>query len=1287
MALNPSSEIIDVVMEAMAENIGSGKVADAIAKNYGPPALIVTPHPVTLQGQRKLSAVAAEFTPGETLGALLARQGIFPGDQWAVEIGGVVVLEKHWHLVRPKHGHLIDVRRVMHKDVLRIVAIAALSYFTFGTGGLAGGGFLGLTGTAGAFAAGAAYLAGSLVINKLLAPKTPGQRQQEAGSPTYSLSGGRNRARPFEPLALVLGEPYSVPDIGAQPYTFFANGEQYLWQIFNLGINCADASSLRIGQTALSSYQGVTVLRNGLASGNTTFPALGTSVDSIAGAVIEAPTAPGTWVERTSSAGTVRLAVDLVASLFAVGADGTYVIQECDVGIEYRAVGSGTWLPFVPGVAGVAAVTETTYGYWGGTEQTYYTRVITPAVAAIPSGVERLRNASQKPLRVTLELAVASGQYEVRVRKVSVDYTGTSGSNAVEWVSLKSYQQDNANYDGQARLAVQIQASGQLNGALDELNTVLRANPMPYWNGSAWVTASDRSTGLCNPGAIFLLLARGIYDTSGRRLAGLGYSDDQIDIEGLKLFMVHCASNGFEFDLNVQEVMSIDDLLEAVAYAGMGEKSWPDGKIGVTFYSADDPIEGVINMANIKARSFEVAYETGTTAEEIEFQYFDRNRGYKWTSLRVLVPGVTNPRSTARVPLTGITGEAHAATMARFSMAQNIYQRKTVTCEMDLEYLTVRKGSVISLSHDMTQWGYSGRLLACQDTAGTITLTLDDIAPETNPLGGGSPYIGLRLPGETQMRVFAVASVSPNERTVTLTGSWPVDVDLPGADAGNPARDTLWVYDFKAVPGQKLRVVSIEPSAGGARLSMVPETDEFWNYVETGAYTPPPNNSLLRHAPEVTFVNVSETLARQGNTFYTELSVNFEVSGAFSRAELWGAVGDGQQSPTQAKIAESRSQTMSWRGGLDERWHLEIRVYGDIQAGEPYRLYYDVQGLREPPPPFDVFSVLAQPDGTRQFNFAYTSTPAPVDWLGAEIRYMFGSHVTPDWDDMIPLQVERSYYTASPVEVNQLLSGVHTFACRSLDTTGNTSTLKYFQLDLPPRRLGSTVAEFSDLAEAWTGTLTDCEINTSTGGIEAISYTTWDDLTDWDAWTRWNMDPADPIVYTSPVRDLSAVLTSLVDVVAIVQGDSTIELRSSETSNDPDADPGEWTAWGPADVKVVARYIQVRVTVDANGGDPIPMIDSLSYVVSAPLMNDYINDVDISTLTGSYRIGTGDVRIPMSNTYGTLLELQIVIQDASAGAWTWNLIDKTLTFGPRVQFKLNGTLADPDLVDFIVKGF
>lgn len=99
------------------------------------------------------------------------------------------------------------------------------------------------------------------------------------------------------------------------------------------------------------------------------------------------------------------------------------------------------------------------------------------------------------------------------------------------------------------------------------------------------------------------------------------------------------------------------------------------------------------------------------------------------------------------------------------------------------------------------------------------------------------------------------------------------------------------------------------------------------------------------------------------------------------------------------------------------------------------------------------------------------------------------------------------------------------------------------------------------------------------------------------------------------------------------------------------------------------------------------MVRSWSYQITAPIRSEYINDLDISTLTGSYRIGTGDIRIPLVGTYTTLKRTAVTIQDASAGTWVATRIDQTLTYGPRWQFRLNGTLTDPDFVDFFVEGY
>ncbi len=1255
-------------------------------------ALVVTPHPVTLGGQRIYGHQAAALQPGETLAAFLARHDVVPGQQWVVTIGGVLVHEMHWARVRPKHGHLIECRRVPEKTVLRLAAVIALAYFTFGSGGLGGfstvggyteaGTFLGMSGTAGQLAAATAYIAGTAVINKLLGPK-PLRAAENTTNPTYSLQmGGQNQRRLWQPLGLVLGEPYMVPDLGSDPVGFFKDGEQHVFQVFNCGINCADITDLRVGKTALSTYQGVTMWREGFESGNTAMPKLTTNVDSVAGGLLTAPSGAGVAVLRTGSVGAVRLVLDFVGQLFSVnGGSGAYEGRTVDLEVMYRPVGSSTWLPFTDEIVAIDPVRQwipprTTGGGNGGEWTTAgHWKVIVPGTPGVPAGVLRLTNASAQPLRRSCERDVPLGQYEVRCTKLTADYTGTSGANQIEWGVLKSYQIDDGNYDGQSRLAVQVQASGQLNGTLDTLNGRGRARPMPCWNGSAWVTATDRASGLCNPGALLLRLARGIRNEAGRLLAGLGFTDDRIDIEGLKAFMVHCAAQGFSFDLYLQDATSVGDLMDAVAAAGMAQIAWPDGKLGVTFYAADDPVEAIINMANIKAGSFVVDYQTLPTADEIELRYLDRDRDNEWTSVRATAPGVTMPRSTAPAEMVGVTGQAHAAALLRFLMAQNLYGRKTVTVEMDLEYMTYRRGQVVALSHDVTQWGYSGRLLACSVVNGRVRLTLDDTAPGGLPAGAVARYIGLRLLGERQMRVFPVLPFAGDARVLELDAAWPAGVALPGSSADNPAHDCLWVYDFKAVPGQLMRVVAIEPSMDGARMMLMPESAEFWDYVSTGAYTPPPATSLLAGPPAVLSAVPSEQLARQGNTFFTDLSLAFETSGTFDKAELWGSTaGFGQL----RKLGESRSHMVAWRGGLDEAWFLELRVYSATRAAPVYRIEYTVQGLRQPPPPFDFARVLAQPDGTREYQFGYTTTERPVDWLGASIRHTPGIVPTPDWDAMLPLQESSTHYTASPVELNAPLEGDWTFAFRSIDTTGNLSTPVVVSVTLSKRRSGSTYLEVSN-DPAWPGTAAGL---VRVGGVlEAESATTWDsDTTDWHVDMAWADAPVASGTYTTPTVDLETTLVGQIDATADALGAVTIE---HSTSTDGGA---TWGAWQAASEAFSGRWVRLRVTVAGTVPEPLATLRSLSWRVSAEVVREYLDDVVPAALTGAQRIGTGDVRAPVAKTYAVIRAATATVQDSTGGAWSVVRIDKNHTTGPRFQFLRNGVLTDPQLVDFDIEG-
>lgn len=342
------------------------------------------------------------------------------------------------------------------------------------------------------------------------------------------------------------------------------------------------------------------------------------------------------------------------------------------------------------------------------------------------------------------------------------------------------------------------------------------------------------------------------------------------------------------------------------------------------------------------------------------------------------------------------------------------------------------------------------------------------------------------------------------------------------------------------------------------------------------------------------------------------------------------------------------------------------------------QIQHQVIGKTELPPVFDIFTVMAQPDGTRQYNFGYVAA-APVDWLGAEIRYVSGTTATPDWASMTRLQDSKTYYTSSPVELNAPLSGVYTFACKSLDTTGNESAYLVRSLTLPNRRLGDVFDEFYEHLEGWAGTLTGGHIQD--GVLESNNTTTWATLpATWAAWTRWNWTPTSPFTYVSPVRDFGTIIVAQVNSTVLADGAVTQELATSNNGT-------TWSAWSSASAPISTRYLKLRLTVTATGGSPVPLVREWSYLLNALIKSEYINDVVISALTGSYRIGVGDVRIPLLGTYAVIKRTSIVIQDSSAGSWTFTRIDQALTYGPRYQFRLNGTLADPSFVDFFVEGY
>ncbi|MFO6420152.1 phage tail protein [Hylemonella sp. W303a] len=951
---------------------------------------------------RPFEAMRVSYAPaGQTLAELLDAEGLDLSrshlGHWHVSVGGVNVPQTLWVRVRPKPGQIVEIAPAIKGGNARNIAMIAVAIVAIW---LTSGAAAPYVGTYGAYAAVAVQYVGMALINKYLPPPIP-RASDPSINPTYSLQGGRNRARPYKQVALVLGETKMVPDFANEPWTWFQGPDQYQSIMLDAGIHCGSVSDIKIGDTSIDFYQDVTVLKNGFWSGNTGQISDMTDVETVAGSLIEHANG---WTTRTTSDGCTRIDVDIEATLYRQNSQGSFRNAVLHLEIEYRRVGTSTWEKFyVTEPYNVVVAGHTTRDREGNANSVPgYTYVYTP------TDIE-LSSKSTTPLRRTFTRNVEKGQYDVRMRKVTPDVGNPSdGSNTVYWTQLKSYLPDPADYAGQARAQIMVRASGQLNGALDEVSWIARSQPLEFWDarvegGGAWTLVSEPgAAGVSNPGAQILRLLRGIRrdnnDNTSKLLAGAGLSDHRIDMDSLKGFMTHCALNDYRCDMVVQESMGLNDLLQTIASCGMGSVGrMSNGKWGVTWFSKDQPVRGVINMASMKARSFAVSYDLRRTADELQVEYFDAQAGWAWRQVGVPMKSKDQVfEQTARRQLQGITREEHAAELARFYKGQDIYGRKSISFEMDWEYLTHQRGSLVALSHDLTQWGYGGRLVSAETDGINVTLELDNPVPSEGLDGSAARYIGLRLAGEMQYRVFEVESFEGETTRLTLKSElgtdespvspWPTGVALPGS--GTPAWDTLWIFDFRSTPGLKARITSIEPGQDGdsARVTVVPEPDEFWTFVRTAEYSPPPSQSLVPRAPVISAVTVTEELKRQGSSFYTEVTASFDVVGPFDQAELWGTLVEsgefGGVGTSMALLTTTRTTLASWRGSLDETWLLELRPFHGSRKGPTHTFQYDVRGLRVPPAA--LLSYTAVPEGERLLiTLSEASEP---DIAGYELR-------------------------------------------------------------------------------------------------------------------------------------------------------------------------------------------------------------------------------------------------------------------------------------------------------------
>ena len=985
-----------------------------------------------------------------------------------------------------------------------------------------------------ALAGAAITVAGGLVVNALF-PIVPGDGARPA-EPVYSLTGGANRARPYQPLLLVMGAHRVFPDLAASAYTEIVDYDHFLHQIFHFGLGDLALADFRIGDTPIGAFEEVSY-DFGNAQGHILF--VYGNVDSEAGAALE----DTAFVERSTAAGTRRLGIDIAGRLFRVNDEGDIQSNSAEIEIEWEpADGSGP----------------------------VERRTLT------------LTHDSQQPYRRSLAFDLGSaGAWTVRVRRTADPSAAERVFDDLSWTALRAYQIDTGDYFGQTRLGLSIRASGQLSGRLDRFSAMVQQR-VPTWDGVQW-TAPQASS---NPAWIFRWYARGLY-IRGRLVAGIGLPDARIDEASIRAWGAWCEAQGLACNMVLDRSVSHADVLALIGQCGRASPSWQTGKLGVVWDEGGRPATALITPGNIVAGSFAVEYASGQAAQEVAVRYIEPALDWQYNTLRRLVPGVQGtPARSATVTLQGVTSAAQAAVACNLQAARQLYHRRRFSWEMAAEGLSLTRGDVVHLTHSLIDGGQAGRLAG--GTAATVIL---DRPVDPGP-GGALMLFRLPSGGVHQSAVTAPAGTVGETATLELATPLP---EPPDAHEASPL-DTLWRLYDASLPPVRARIVAVEPATDRrVRFAAIDEVEAYYDAATADLSAPLP--ALTRRAPRVLGITFAEALVRVGAGFAVEIEVALATAGDWRGGVVRASVDDAPLR-TVARLVDGETAAR-WLAPPEGTLSVTVTPGTEAAPeGRPFTAAYRIAGTLAPPAAPTNFLIDVLGDGTRRLRWTPPAETDLAGVLIRHAASVAG--VTPAWEDMTPLHrghltaspletVEPPpgtwVFAARAIDTGGRLSQADV---RIVATLGP-QRLGDALLWRCPAAAGwpdtTSGAERSDDGR---------------DALEGLGAYSWDDLTTWDDWQTWATGDgtrgAAEIAYTAEPFDLGAVLDVALRWSAEIEGDAAFEYRAGNGRAVTLA--AAWQPYVAAST-VRGRWVQLRWRIAGDGSRALSL-DHLCYSAHAP---------------------------------------------------------------------------------------
>jgi len=720
-------------------------------------------------------------------------------------VDGKPVLRKNWDLriYRGQVVTFVDVEalpaggggggsnpvRIIAMVVVMVIAVASQQYWL---GSVAAGSMgAGAAAAVGYGISAAVMIAGTALVNAVLPADAQGlsSNSTQTASPTYSLQAQGNMARLNSAIPEHFGRMAFYPDFAAQPYQEFAGNDQFIYQLFCVGVGKYDIEYIGIEDTPISQFEEISYEVVNPGETLDLFPANVITSPEVAGQAMPYNTYTGEFVVNAAGTSANYIGFDFLTprGLFYASSSGslrnatiTWVIEACRIDDNGDPIGG-----------------------WVQMESITLTR------------------ATATPQRVSYKYAVTPGRYKGRVKRTNVQETGTQWAHEIVWAGFRAYLADTRDYGNVTLIGMRMKATSQLSGTSARKVRLIATRRLPIWTGLAWT--AEQPTSDIAPALAYMCKS-------------VGLPDSRIDLDGLYALDAVWKARGDTFNGRYDNTVSWWEAITKAARAGRAKPFQQGGIMRVARDQAESLPVCLFTMRDITPGSFSQKFllPTSDTTDSVEVTYFDST---VWRNREVLI-GLPESlqEKPAKTELFGVTNRPQASREAAYDAACNRYRRRIISIGTEKLGFIPSFMDLVAVQHDAPAWGQGGEVVDWDAATKTATLS-EPLTWHTTP--GTSHYIS-----------FTRKNGSPQGPYLCTPGADAYRVILDTAPAVPPYTGvdyerSRFAFGWGETIYQRARVLSASPrSRKEVALELVNE-DPNVHLADQGIVVPSPNSSQL----------------------------------------------------------------------------------------------------------------------------------------------------------------------------------------------------------------------------------------------------------------------------------------------------------------------------------------------------------------------------------------------------------------------------------------------------------